>query len=280
MNALRSRSLRVAGIETRVIEGEREDRSEAVLLLHGNPGSAEDWAWAQPRLAEFARVIAFDLPGFGRAERPADWDYSPASYATFIGAAIDELGLERTHLVMHDLGGLGLLWAANHPEQFASCVLINTGNLIHFRWHTLARMYRRRGIGELLVALALPPLFRIGISRLNPQPRPLPTGFVDRMAVEYDRGTRRAAMRFYRETPAEAMGVLAPMLRPLDRPALVIWGRHDPFIPVAQAELQRESFPSAVVQLFEDSGHWPHIDDPGPVTETIANFLSDQVVPS
>src|SRR4051812_46408821 len=72
---LRTRTLRALGIETRVIEGGPEGSSEAVLLLHGNPGSAEDWAFSQPRLAEFARVVAFDLPGYGKAERPRDWDY-------------------------------------------------------------------------------------------------------------------------------------------------------------------------------------------------------------
>ncbi len=274
---LRIRRMRTLGIGTRAIEGGPEDSSEAILLLHGNPGSAEDWAFVQPRLAELGRVIAFDLPGFGNADRPQDWDYSPLSYAAFIEAALEELRVERTHLVMHDLGGLALLWAANHPEQFASGVLINTGNLLDFRWHLLARLYRTRGIGELLVALATRQLFRVAISRLNPQPRRLPSAVVDRMSGEYDRGTRRAAMRFYRATPAEAMGALAPVLRPLDKPALVIWGRHDPFIPVEQAHRQRESFPSAEIALFEDSGHWPHLDDPERAAQEMTNFLKRQL---
>lgn len=276
---MRTRSLSALGIGTRVIEGGPDESSEAVLLLHGNPGSAEDWAFTQPRLAEFARVVAFDLPGYGRADRPRAWDYAPASYGAFIEAAIGELGVRRAHLVMHDLGGLALLWAANHPEQFASSVLINTGNLVDFRWHALARLYRTTGVGELLVALATRPLFRAAVARLNPQPRPLPAAVIDRMCAEYDRATRRAAMRFYRATPAEAMGLLAPLLRPLDRPALVIWGRHDPFIPLEQAHRQRESFPSAKVVVFDDSGHWPHIDNPQRATEEMANFLERQLIP-
>jgi pimeloyl-ACP methyl ester carboxylesterase len=267
------------GIATRAIDDGPAESSEAVVLLHGNPGSAEDWESVQPRLAEFARVVSFDLPGYGKADRPSGWDYSPASYAGFIAAAMQELGVERAHLVMHDLGGLALLWAVNHPEQFASAVLINTGNLVDFRWHTLARLYRTPAVGELLVALTSGPLFRAAISRLNPQPRPLPAAVVERMWAEYDRGTRRAAMRFYRATPAEAMGLLAPLLRPLDRPALVIWGGHDPFIPAEQAERQRESFPSAEVVVFEDSGHWPHIDDPQRATQEMVTFLKRQLLP-
>ncbi len=266
---LRTRRLRALGIETRVIEGGPAENSEAALLLHGNPGSAEDWAWVQPRLAELTRVIAFDLPGYGQADRPRAWDYSPASYAAFIDAAIEELGVERAHLVMHDLGGLALVWAIDNAEQFASATLIDTGNLVDFRWHRLAQLYRTRGVGELLVAFTIRPLFSAAMAWLNPQPLPVPVAVIDRIWGEYDRGTRRAAMRFYRATPAEAMGLLAPLLRPLNRPALVIWGRHDPFIPVEQAHLQRECFPSAEVVVFDDSGHWPHIDNPHRSVEKI-----------
>ena len=84
-------------------------------------------------------------------------------------------------------------------------------------------------------------------------------------------------MRFYRATPAEAMGVLAPVLRPLDRPALVLWGGHDPFVPVEQAERQRETFPSAEVVVLDESGHWPHIDDPESAAGVVVPFLQRQL---
>ena len=58
---------------------------------------------------------------------------------------------------------------------------------------------------------------------------------------------------------------LPAALRPLDRPALVLWGRHDPYIPVAHAERQREAFPGAEVQVLESSGHWRFADDPATV---------------
>src|SRR2546427_358325 len=166
LRSSRPRPLRILGINTRVIEGGPEHRSEASLLLHGNPGSAEDWAYVQPQLADLTRAIALDLPGYGKAGRPREWDYSPASYAGFIEAAIDALGVERAHLVMHDLGGLGLVWAVNHPEQFASAVLIDTGNLVGFRWHRAARLYRTPVIGELLAGLVLRPLFGVALSWL------------------------------------------------------------------------------------------------------------------
>jgi pimeloyl-ACP methyl ester carboxylesterase len=267
------RKLTARGLKTRVFELGAGPPTECVVLLHGSPGSAEDWTGLLRSMGGLGRVVAFDLPGFGEADGPRAWDYSAGSHAEFIGAALEALGITRAHLVMHDLGGVGLLWAATHPDNFASAVLIDTGNLIGFRWHPLARAYRAPLLGDLLAAVFGRPLLRAGLRRLGPRTRTLPKEAVERMAAHYNRGTRRAAMRFYRATPAEAMGVLAPVLRPLDRPALVLWGGHDPFVPVEQAERQRETFPSAEVVVLEDSGHWPHIDDPEGAAGVVVPFL-------
>jgi pimeloyl-ACP methyl ester carboxylesterase len=69
----------------------------------------------------------------------------------------------------------------------------------------------------------------------------------------------------------------ANALRPLDRPALVIWGAHDPYIPVAWAARQREAFPSAEIAVLDDSGHWPFADDPEAVGRLVEPFLRGTV---
>ena len=62
-----------------------------------------------------------------------------------------------------------------------------------------------------------------------------------------------------------------------DRPALVVWGTADAYIPWKQAERQRESFPSAEIQLLEGLGHWPFMEDPARVAEHVIPFLRGQV---
>jgi pimeloyl-ACP methyl ester carboxylesterase len=59
----------------------------------------------------------------------------------------------------------------------------------------------------------------------------------------------------------------------MDRPALVIWGARDPYLPVALAERQREAFPSAEIEILEDSGHWPFADNPEAVGRLVEPFL-------
>jgi pimeloyl-ACP methyl ester carboxylesterase len=265
------------GLRIPVLEGGPAGAEEAVVFLHGSPGSSHDWDDLLPRVAVFARVVAFDWPGYGGADRSPDWEYSPGGYATFMAAALAELGIERVHLVMHDLGGIGTLWAAAHPGCFASAVIIDTGVFIGFRWHGFARLNRAPVLGEVMAAATTRFGFRTVMNHYNPQPRKLPEEFIERWWRDYDRGTRRAGLRFYRAAPHSSIERLAPTLRQLDRPALVIWGAHDRFLPVEQAQLQKESFPSAEVVIFEDSGHWPFLDDPERAAGVIVPFLRRQV---
>jgi pimeloyl-ACP methyl ester carboxylesterase len=72
------------------------------------------------------------------------------------------------------------------------------------------------------------------------------------------------------------MGALRDPLRELNPPTLVVFGVTDPYIPWQQAERQRESFPSARVELLEGLGHWPFLEDPGRVAEAVMPFLRDQ----
>jgi pimeloyl-ACP methyl ester carboxylesterase len=253
-------------------------QSEAVVFVHGNPGSSRDWRFLAEAAAPFVRVVALDMPGFGQADKPPDFEYTVVGYAQHLGGVLDALGIRRVHLVLHDFGGpWGLAWAAAHPDAFASVVLINTGFLPGYRWHYLARVWRTPVLGELFQRLATRRGFHLLLKHGNP--RGLPRDFVDGMYDDYDRGTRRAVLRLYRATsnPDRLTETLAAALRPLARPALVVWGRRDPYLDVAYAERQREVFPDARVVVLDQSGHWPYVDDPEAVRDVMLPFLRAQV---
>ena len=214
-------------------------------------------------------------PDLATPSRRSRFAQTVSAHAQFVGRALDALGIERVHLVAHDFGGpWGLAWAAGEPDRFASAVLLGTGALPGYRWHALARLWRTPHAGELLMATATRLGFRLLLRRGNP--RGLPRPFVDRMYDDFDRETRRAVLELYRSVPdvAGAGERLAQALRPLDRPALVLWGRHDPYIPVTNAERQRAAFPRAEIRVLERSGHWPFVDDPATVTAALTGFLA------
>lgn len=268
----------VGGIRCPLVQAGPPDASEAVVFFHGNPGSSEDWLSVLGRVGEFARAVAFDEPGFGKADKPADFDHTYTGHAAHIARTLDVLGIERAHVVGHDLGGRWMLdWASMFPDRFASAVVVAGGVLLDYRWHYLAQIWRRPVIGDVFMRLNSRPAFRAMLRRGNPQG--LPRDFVDRMYDDMDARTRRAILSLYR--PAfdwnQRSYELAGQLRHLDREALIVWGEHDPYIPVAQAARQRESLPRAEVVILDDSGHWPFIDDPGMFERPVVRFLRRQL---
>lgn len=270
--------LRVDGVTVPVSAAGPGDAEEAIVFVHGNPGSRRDWDDLLSRSAAFSRCVALDLPGFGRADRPDGFEYTVAGYARFLGAALDELAVHRAHLVLHDFGGLWALeWAAREPERLASAVLVNTGLLLDYGWHYLARIWRTPVVGEAFMAATNRSGFRTLLRHGNP--RGLPRAFVDRMYDDFDAGTKRAILRLYRATPdPSAVGRRqAAALAPLDRPALVLWGARDPYLPTRLAPRQREAFPSAEIAILEESGHWPIADDPDGVGRLVEPFLRSAV---
>ena len=274
---MRRGEVRVAEVRSATLEAGPADAREAAVFVHGNPGSTADWEDLVRAAGEHGRALALDMPGFGAADRPEGFDYTVAGYARHLGGALAELGIERVHLVLHDFGGpWGLQWAAEHPDAFASATLVNTGVLLGYRWHAFARIWRTRGLGELFFRTTTRKGLELSLRRGQPvRLAPDRIDAVHRAAT--DPGTRRAVLRLYRATPAEQMGALRDALRPLDRPALVVWGVHDPYIPVAQADRQRETFPSARVVRLERSGHWPMWDAPEQLAGAVVPFLAEQL---
>jgi pimeloyl-ACP methyl ester carboxylesterase len=275
---LREHEVVVEGVRSPVIEAGPERAVEAALFLHGNPGSGRDWTGLVEPVGEFGRAVALDLPGFGRADKPRDFGYRVEHYAVHIEGVRRELGIERVHLVLHDFGGpFGLVWAAMHRDEFASAVLINTGFMRGLRWHRMARMWQTRGLGEAIMLLATRGAMRRGMNQGSV--RGLPREFTDRIWDEYDRDTKRAVLELYRSTGAPDLlaNLLAPAFAELDRPALVLWGAGDKFLPVEYARGNLEAFPSAELIVLEDSGHWPWIDDPDAVRNAVVPFLREQL---
>lgn len=248
--------------------------SEAVVFVHGNPGSAADFAALVAEAGQLRRAIAFDLPDFGESIAAPGFAHTQKEYAAFIGEALEALGVRRAHLVLHDLGGpIGLEWASRNTGRLAGVTLINTGVLAGYKWHRTARGWQTPLVGETMQAATFRQMFRRAIAKK--EPRGLPREFLDEMYDNYDRRTRRAVLDIYRDLKkvGKTSQDLVPLLAAAGLPTLVIWGAGDPYIPVTFADKQRTAFPSADVHVLPGSGHWPMIDDPQAVGELLMEFI-------
>jgi pimeloyl-ACP methyl ester carboxylesterase len=281
---VRESRISVGGVSTRVIQAGPPGAAEAVVFVHGNPGSARDWDDLVAANGRFARTVAFDIPGWGKSEKAAPPGiHTTDGAATFIQGALDQLGIERVVLGGHDFGGIwGLQWASQHPDSLMGAVLIDTGVLRDYMPHALAVVWATPVLGEANVASTTRTTFHQSIQLT--QPRPLPEAFLDRMYDDFDRPTRCALLRYYRSardaTLTDPNGYARPQreaLEPRNLPALVIWGEKDPYIPPEQAERQKEAFPRAKVHVFPDSGHWPFVDNAERTRELVVPFLKPRL---
>jgi haloalkane dehalogenase len=151
--------------------------AEPVVCIHGVPASAYLYRKVLPALAHRGlRGIAMDLPGLGLAERPDDFDYSWSGLGRWMRSAVDALGLDRFHLVVHDIGGpIGFELAAADPTRVLSLTMLNTvvaAETFHRPW--MMEPFAHRYLGEAwLESLRIPGVFvslmrYIGVSRHVP----------------------------------------------------------------------------------------------------------------
>ena len=276
MSSLETRRLAVNGVHSPVLIGGTGEPGEAVVFVHGNPDVGSDWAPLMTQIAEFTMVVAPDMPGFGGADMRADQDYTLAGYASHLGGLIEQLGIERVHLVAHDFGGpIALTWAAGHTDRVASVTLVNTGVLINYRWHRLAKLWRTPVLGELVMRATNYHVARFVVRHDNPG---LPDTWVDRIAGHLmPRGTKRAVLRLYRSARRRHMHALIQPLRAADLDALVVFGDADVYIPAAQAQRQRQVFPRARIEMLPGVGHWAWLEQLDRVAEFVVPFLRERL---
>ena len=96
-----------------------------VILIHGNPGSCQDWARLYTPISSRYQAIAFDRPGHGHSDRPNHRDITVDIQAQMLHTALRELQIERPILVGHSWGGaLALAYALEFTDDLSGLVLL------------------------------------------------------------------------------------------------------------------------------------------------------------
>lgn len=154
------RDFEAGGVRSFVRE---QGEGDPVVLMHGIPVSSFLYRKVLPLLAERGlRGVAFDLPGLGLAEKPDAFDYTWSGLGRWTGEAIDALGIDVCHLVLHDIGGpIGLKWALSNQERIASLTVLDTLlDVGHFRRVWTMDLAAPPVLGPLWVASVRPPVAR------------------------------------------------------------------------------------------------------------------------
>jgi pimeloyl-ACP methyl ester carboxylesterase len=248
-------SVEVAGLEVHY----RRAGDAPVLYLHGVPTHSHDWV---PFL-EPSGGVAPDLPGFGRSAKPGDFDYSIRGYDRFLEAFVDQLGLDRFSLVLHDWGSVGLALAQRFPERVERLVLFSVVPFLPaFRWHRVARAWRTPGIGELLMGATT----RWGLRR------ELPAQLADAAWDAFDHGTQRAILKLYRSAPPDVLARAGERLGEIRAPALILWPEDDRYIAAEFGPAHADVLGGETTLEMVRGGHWPWLENPELIDRT-ADFL-------
>jgi pimeloyl-ACP methyl ester carboxylesterase len=243
------------------------------VFAHGVPTHSEDW---QPFLERTTGpALAFDLPGFGRSERPspAEFDYSMDGLARFTTRFLQRMAVEDHSLVVHDWGSVALIGAQEEPERIRRLVIMNAVVLLPgYRWHRTARIWRTRGLGELSTRIRSRRLLDYGLRESRGDWSRHDPAFVDMIYDHLDRGTFEAILRLYRSAPPDRLAAAGERLGAIRAPALVIWGGRDRYLPARFGPAYAERLPNSELIELPQAGHWPWIDAPE-VVDRVIGFL-------
>lgn len=245
-----------------------------LVLLHGVGGSAADWDEAAGILSRAFDVHALDLLGCGAAPKP-ERGYDPVSQARYLENEMEARGLSRAHVAGHSLGGrvAGEL-AAREPSRVISLVLVNPVGAVPYGF---ADRLKWKGMSRRAVLTSVPDASLRNASAYGfAVASPGKAAFVE----------RTVAARKGREGPALARAVemsvdgvleappLVERLRGTRFPLCVVAGALDPLAPPEESRRLLLSRPDAFFHLLAGIGHYPMLEDPRRLAETLRAFLS------
>ena len=249
-----------------------------MLLIHGLGASVATWRDNIAPLSEAFRVYAVDLPGHGDSDKP-DIDYAADSVVRYLRDFVETLELDgQTAIIGSSVGGaLALTLALDYPERFSRLVVVGSASLgREVSWYL--RLASIPGIGSVLEGS------RAGGTRFM-----LSAVFYDRRFVtqelqdELSRsrelpGAKEAVVRVIRNTVSlrgvRKQYVLLDRLGHLNTPLLVVLGAQDRIVPVSHAYLASKAVPNAWLQVFDQCGHWPHMEKATAFNSLVLRFLT------
>jgi pimeloyl-ACP methyl ester carboxylesterase len=226
------------------------------------------------------RGVAFDLPGFGFAERPREYDYSWSGLGRFAVAAVDALGLDRFNLVVHDIGGpVGFELASRLPDRVASLTVFNTMiDVATFQPPWSMQPFRYRGLGEAWLKGLNKPMFRMlmglqGVRDRDAVSRGELNAYLDLMKRDDGGRSFLRIMRSTERTP-EKQALYRAAVRDVPYPVQVVWAADDPALKASvYGEQARRAAGLGRIELIPGK-HFPQEDQPAAMAGHIARLAS------
>lgn len=258
-------------------------KGPAVLLIHGIGDSSDTWRDLIPHLARNYTVVAPDLLGHGRSDKPRA-DYSVAGYANAMRDLLSVLGIERATVVGHSLGGgVAMQFAYQYPERCERLVLVSSGGVCQ-EVHPLLRLGSTPAATWVLPLLSLrvARLGGVGVLRLLAWLDTDVGRDVDEWVRVFDALPDATARRAFVRTLRAVVDLRGQVITMLDRcyltrgmPTLLVWGARDGVIPFHHARVAHAAMPGSRLEVFRQAGHFPHHTDQRRFLSLLEDFIAN-----
>lgn len=255
---------------------------EPVILIHGIASSYNTWNAVLPELGKTCTAVAPDLLGHGRSSKPRG-DYSLGAFATGIRDFMEALEIPSATIVGHSMGGgIAMQFAYQFPKRCQRLVLVSSGGLgpevtpvlkaatlpgsdVFLQIATSDRLENAgQAVGRKLRGWgfrATPGMASVGSHFIALKDREARKAFVTTARSVMDWRGQRVDARDRLYLAAEV-------------PTMIVWGRRDRFIPVRHGMEAHELIPGSRLEIFDESGHFPHEHEAERFTELLLDFIS------
>ncbi|MEP7002405.1 MAG: alpha/beta hydrolase, partial [bacterium] len=248
---------------------------EPVVFLHGFPTSGHLWSDVVAQMPAGHRLVVVDLLGYGRSDTPRDRPLTLHAHAERIVGLLDILGISSACIVGHDLGGgVAQELAVHWPERVSRLALINS--VAFGGWPT-----RDVRIARVILPLVrhLPTNWLLPIVRAD-----LERGYYDAIHATHsidkyqrpfnsDEG-RKVFLDHLAALDARETEALAARLPDVVMPTAIIWGSHDPFLPLSVGRRLAKTIPNATIDILSGARHFTPEEEPREVAEIVGALLA------
>ena len=254
-----------------------------VVLLHGMASSSQTWATVMPLLGTHSHVIAPDLLGHGLSAKPRSGDYSLGAYAAGLRDLLVALDVPQATRAGHSFGGgVAMQFAYQFPERTQRLALVASGGLGHDVTLALRAATLPGTALAVRVAAALAPrwLAHLGVALARVMPT-VSKAEIDGLADAFDSFADPGARKAFTHTVRGALNLSGQRLDGTERlylladtPLLLVAGNRDSVIPIAHTLAAHEVLPDSRLEIFDDAGHFPHIEQPQRFAHLLHDFLT------
>jgi len=238
-----------------------------VILLHGLGGSSVAWSFNIGPLAEKFHVVVPDQIGFGKSDKPLV-NYRIRTYVDFLDQFCKQLKIERATLVGNSMGGwIAAMFTASFPDRVDKLVLVDAAGYTPPKDFDMRTLFGLNPTTREEMKILVSKVF-------------YNKAFQSDAAIDQSIAVRLAAgdgytIKTITESIIRGEDFLDDVVKTIKRPTLLVWGRQDGLVALADGERFNKDIAGSKMVVIEQCGHVPNAEKPGEFNAAVLTFLTE-----